>query len=298
MGILINDSQIGGGTTSNSFHNIGEIFYTMRTDTILNGAVECDGSQYNFTDFPDIKNLLENNQLPYLSIGEFDSQVESTGICGKFGYGTNELTLYPVEIYLGHSAGVQYYSNVYDWTTIEPDPKENYILPGVKIYDKNTHEELVGYTVKQIPEVGDDMWQIYNADNEFLENFASPSYWPGGEITVPTGGEFQSTTYFKVPKLSNIFIESGTNTNIGNYIEAGLPNITGDIGFTGSSLKITGSAFTDDIKSTNFPATSTSNAPQGAKPTLDASRCSSIYGKSTTVQPPAVLYRTMIQLKN
>lgn len=54
MGILINDSQIGG-TTSNSFHSIGEIFYTMRTDSVLNGAVECDGSQYNLTDFPDIK---------------------------------------------------------------------------------------------------------------------------------------------------------------------------------------------------------------------------------------------------
>lgn len=198
MGILINDSQIGGEPTSNSFHNIGDIFYTMRTDSVLNGAVECDGSQYNLTDFPDIENLLENNQLPYITINEFDSQVESTGICGKFGYGND----------------------------------------------------------------GTD------------------------------------TSYFKVPKLSNIFIESGANTNIGNYVEAGLPNITGDIGFTGSSLKIAGSAFTQDIASTNFPASTTVNAPQGAKPTLDASRCSSIYGNSTTVQPPAVLYRTMIQLKN
>ena len=298
MGILINDSQIGGGTTSNSFHNIGEIFYTMRTDTILNGAVECDGSQYNFTDFPDIENLLDEGKLPYVSIGEFDSQVESTGICGKFGYGNDELTLYPLELYQGSHYGTAYYSNVYDWETIEPDPTEDYILHGVKIYDKDTHEELVGYTVKHHPLIGYDQWQLHNENDEYSSDIVSPSFSSGDPITLSNGGEFQSTTYFKVPKLSNIFIESGTNTNIGNYIEAGLPNITGDIGFTGSSLKITGSAFTDDIKSTNFPGTSTLNAPQGAKPTLDASRCSSIYGKSTTVQPPAVLYRTMIQLKN
>ena len=293
--------KLGGGPTSSYFHNIGEIFYTMRTDTILNGAVECDGSQYNFTDFPDIETLLENNQLPYLSIGEFDSQVESTGICGKFGYGNDELTLYPVKVYSG-SSGVQYYSNVYDWTTIEPDPKENYILHGVKIYDKDTHEELVGYTVKQIPEYGEDMWEIYNADDEFLEVFASPSYWPGGEITLPTGGEFQTTSYFKVPKLSNIFIESGTNTNIGNYVEAGLPNITGTISqclsYNGTTPVYSG-AFSSK-KSTGTILYSGGGDFWTSPPTysLDASRCSSIYGNSTTVQPPAVLYRTMIQLKN
>ena len=200
MGILINDSQIGGGTTSNSFHNIGEIFYTMRTDTILNGAVECDGSQYNFTDFPDIENLLENNQLPYITINEFDSQVESTGICGKFGYGND--------------------------------------------------------------------------------------------------GANTSTSYFKVPKLSNIFIESGTKTNIGNYIEAGLPNITATLPADDYNTYGWAGAFYEG--STVNPATRHLESMSGQYHPVyfDASRCSSIYGNSTTVQPPAVLYRTMIQLKN
>ena len=72
MGILVNQNQIGGGA-SNSSHNIGDIFYTTRTDNSLNGAVECNGSQYNFSDFDsNLQTLFDEGKLPYITIDEFD----------------------------------------------------------------------------------------------------------------------------------------------------------------------------------------------------------------------------------
>ena len=174
----------------------------------MNGAVECNGSQYNFSDFDsNLQSLFEEGKLPYLPISEFDSMVTNQGGCDSFGYGTNELTLYPLELYQGSHYGTAYYSNVYDWETIEPDPTEAYILHGVKIYDKDTHEELVGYTVKHHPLIGYDQWQLHNENDEYSSDIVSPSFSSGDPITLSNGGEFQSTTYFKVPKkLSRVLV--------------------------------------------------------------------------------------------
>lgn len=92
MGILINENQIGGGG-SNSSHNIGDIFYTTRTDNSLNGAVECNGSQYNFSDINggdnNIQALLEAGKLPSVSIAEFDTMVAEQGGCDSWGIDTS-----------------------------------------------------------------------------------------------------------------------------------------------------------------------------------------------------------------
>ena len=218
MGILVNESQIGGGG-SNSSHNIGDIFYTTRTDNSLNGAVECNGSQYNFSDFDsNLQSLFDDGKLPYIPIGDFDEMVSNQGGCDSFGYGTNELTLYPLELYQGSHYGTAYYSNVYDWEAIEPDPTEGYILHGVKIYDKDTHEELVGYTVKHHPLIGYDQWQLHNENDEYSSDIVSPSFSSGDPITLSNGGEFQSTTYFKVPKkLSRVLVRTQKPTADNNY---------------------------------------------------------------------------------
>ena len=218
MGILVNKNQIGGGA-SNSSHNIGDIFYTTRTDNSLNGAVECNGSQYNFSDFDsNLQALFDEGKLPYLPISEFDSMVTNQGGCDSFGYGTNELTLYPLELYQGSHYGTAYYSNVYDWEAIEPDPTEDYILHGVKIYNKDTHEELVGYTVKHHPLIGYDQWQLHNENDEYSSDIVSPSFSSGDPITLSNGGEFQSTTYFKVPKkLSRVLVRTQKPTADNNY---------------------------------------------------------------------------------
>ncbi len=85
--------KLGGGGPSNTSRNIGDIFYTTRTDNSLNGAVECNGSQYNFSDFDsNLQALFDEGKLPYLPISEFDEMVTNQGGCDSFGY--NETNLY------------------------------------------------------------------------------------------------------------------------------------------------------------------------------------------------------------
>ena len=218
--------KLGGGTSSNTSRNIGDIFYTTRTDNSLNGAVECNGSQYNFSDFDsNLQNLLDEGKLTYVSIGEFDSMVSEKGWCDKIGYGINELTLYPVvHTYDYDGQGVLCYTNILDWSESERD--NNGRLLNVKVYDKDTHEEFVGYYVKYSEE--DNIWWIYTDDNDYdpLFDLIYP-YRNGETITLPTGGEFQITTYFKVPKLSAYIIQKENIPVIGNGISPVLNVPTG-----------------------------------------------------------------------
>lgn len=69
--------------------NIGDIFYTSRLDTELNGAFECNGGTYSTSDFTgsqSIDNLLSSGKLPYVSLAEYESIVSSNGSCRVFGW--------------------------------------------------------------------------------------------------------------------------------------------------------------------------------------------------------------------
>lgn len=76
--------------TSGAGRNIGDIFWTTRTDSALNGAVEANGAQYNFADVNgganNIKALLDANKIAYISIADYESAISSKGWCDKFGY--------------------------------------------------------------------------------------------------------------------------------------------------------------------------------------------------------------------
>lgn len=91
-----------------------------------------------------------------------------------------------------------------------------------------------------------------------------------------------------VPDYRNRFLEGSTSPN--QVIEAGLPNITGFI--CGGWMSGSG-AFA------NYRYSNASGDGHGYPPsdscTFDASRCSPIYGKSNTVQPPATTVRWLIR---
>lgn len=107
-----------------------------------------------------------------------------------------------------------------------------------------------------------------------------------------------SATSFKLPTIS-MFIQGLSNlTNIGDSMEAGLPNITGvapsvDI-YSSSTAKPTG-VFTYSNKYQNV-AWTTGNQNGAVNINFDASLSSSIYGHSTTVQPSSTQYPYYIVL--
>ena len=96
-------------------------------------------------------------------------------------------------------------------------------------------------------------------------------------------GSGDGSTTFNLPNLIDKFIEGSTIA--GTVKAAGLPNITGDVGYVWASQYANG-AFSITLQSN--PVTAGSGATQYGLSSLDASRSSSIYGASTTVQPPAV----------
>ena len=110
------------------------------------------------------------------------------------------------------------------------------------------------------------------------------------EIGTKYGAGDGSTT-FNLPNLVNRFVEGSTTS--GQYIEAGLPNITGKTGGTGvnSDSPTADGAFykygegigVDDNDGDNHLIA------------FDASRSNSIYGNSNTVQPNALTMRYFIK---
>ena len=96
-----------------------------------------------------------------------------------------------------------------------------------------------------------------------------------------------------MPNFTNRFIEGGT---VGTYKDAGLPNITGDIvsnvryGFiqiSSAGAFVKGTSVTGGLSGINSSNSNTIG--------FDASQSNSIYGNSTTVQPPALCMNIVIK---
>lgn len=103
-----------------------------------------------------------------------------------------------------------------------------------------------------------------------------------------------------VPDYRNRFLEGSAAP--GTILEAGLPNITGRTWCIMYTLVISQSGpFDYSLQNSNghvlFGYSSKDMDPVYSSQWLsfDASRCSSVYGKSTTVQPPAVTVRWLIK---
>lgn len=195
-------AAINSGVTSEmvaAYHtttgrNVGDVFFTMRSDNGLAGAVECNGAQYNTTDFTgatSIGALLQAGKVPYVSLAQYATLLSTNGSVGVFG-------------------------------------------------------------------------------------------WDG------TG-----TTVFKVPSLNDVFVESGTAAQIGDYLAPGAPNITGT--FKADAYEIATSGAFSASGGDNWPEWD-NWAAVGRTFSFDASASSSVYGNSNTIQPNAIRYRAMVQL--
>ena len=109
------------------------------------------------------------------------------------------------------------------------------------------------------------------------------------EIYGTTYGEGDGETTFNLPDFRNKTLW-GTNDTTFGYIEAGLPNITAGFNTYGYRYYSATGAITLSNRTLNNSQASGSEFGEQYI-SFDSSRSSSIYGNSTTVQPPSVKAR-------
>ena len=116
-------------------------------------------------------------------------------------------------------------------------------------------------------------WQAKAADN-------------GGNVPFYSSGD--GSTTFRVPSLK-CWVKSGSSiSEVGSYLEAGLPNILGSAGHFNSLIEYvySGAMFEKSSKPTDD---SNAGGTQAKEIGFDASRSNKIYGNSDTVQPPSIV---------
>ena len=135
-------------------------------------------------------------------------------------------------------------------------------------------------------------WFAFNeAPNGYLvcngANVSRTTYADLFAVIGTTYGSGDGSTTFALPNLIDRFAQG--STTVGTVKSAGLPNITGSLtnrgtGFRASQASSNGCIVVGGDLSNSIGAVSATSY----NVSIDASRSNSIYGKSTTVQPPAL----------
>ncbi len=163
-----------------------------------------------------------------------------------------------------------------------------HLLDGTKISEEGIYKDFVKYIKK-----------LYN-EAPTANYFTDEASWQQSVSTYGVCGKFvydSTNNTVRLPKVSDILQGTTDVTALGDLVEAGLPNITGSISSSGrlfnpgttagafSSTTVTGPALTNGGNQAMLNSLS-----------FSASRSSSIYGNSSTVQPQAikVLYYIVI----
>lgn len=140
------------------------------------------------------------------------------------------------------------------------------------------------------------MIRLYNADPT-ASCWISESDWQTSVSTYGECGKFVVDTVnntVRLPKLTSFIQATSTASAVGSLTEAGLPNITGTIALNGdrNNLQgIFGAFYGAGENSTHWAAVGPDSSRDFlTEINLDASRSSSVYGTSNTVQPQSIRY--------
>lgn len=167
----------------------------------------------------------------------------------------------------------------FEYFTVNPNlPSGSLPLFG-GLYSREIYADLWNYAKSQpnyvIPE---EKWQeLFSSNN--------------GNVPFYSFGDGEGT--FRVPSL-NCWIKGANGLEeVGSYLEAGLPNITGSV--TGTDYAVFGAKDVINkgalvASGGNYTSSGTSSASTYKSVlSIDASLSNSIYGNSNTVQPPSIV---------
>lgn len=187
-----------------------------------------------------------------------------------------------------------------DGTTTIQDPPNNILTFGTPVNAQNLNNIENGIEdheirISRLEGIGNPIPTLSNTlgENEIWLEGAEVSretYSNLFAIYGTTYGEGDGSTTFNLPDFRNRTLWGASDFG---YIEAGLPNITGYVYSVSEQFAESGScggAFEKKANSSAKTPSFTGNGSDG-RFNFDASRSSSIYGNSTTVQPPSVKVR-------
>ena len=158
-----------------------------------------------------------------------------------------------------------------------------HLLDGTLLSGNGIYKEFIAY-----------ISGLYINSSESPSYFTTEEQWQSSVTKYGVCGKFvydSSSNSVRLPKITG-FLEGTSDVNsLGSLVEAGLPNITGSLVNSGADDNGPLSGGTNANGA--FTVTKVGNGADGSTTGgynvyFDASRSSSVYGKSSTVQPQAV----------
>ena len=139
-----------------------------------------------------------------------------------------------------------------------------------------------------------DLWAWVQTQNGYLiEESAWQSKAAANGGNVPFYSKGDGTTTFRVPALKCWVRGAGSVSEVGGYLAAGLPNITGEItseDTTYNGVQMHMPKFAGALTGVQKGSASWNGSTDGSYNVyFDASLSNSIYGSSDTVQPPSIV---------
>lgn len=290
--LYLGTTQLGEGS-----RNIGEIVASTvpLTDAglhLLDGAlIDGSGIYSEFVDY--IADLVTDYPDLFDTEANWQSAVSTYGVCGKFVYkGTTNPGTYSVITWGGGDGSypLSLYINIEDLSGGYPIATNTTL---VYKQTANGMEVVPNLFIGTNPDTGD----VGSVTTIGINTGVSPTTFYDYTFTGATVNNFPSV---RLPKITG-FVEGTTDlTALGDLVQAGLPNITGNIASSNNNSFIFGGTPTStgalslDYNAKSGPSYGTTNNTYTLS--FNASNSNSIYGNSSTVQPQSikVLYYIVI----